>query len=60
MLGLAEGALVAALLLLLAILVLGRDARLLRDSRALEAFEELEDMAERRGAETDVAAPPGS
>lgn len=58
LLGTAEGALVAALLVLLAAATLGREHPLLADSRALAAFERAERFASRLHRETDVAAPP--
>lgn len=57
-LGLAEGALVAALLLLLIMLILGPDARILESSHAADAFHHLQDLADREGSSFgDVAAP---
>ncbi len=60
MLGTAEGAVVAAILLVLATFVLGRDHPLVADSRSLEAFERLESFAAAppASAPPDVAAPP--
>ena len=59
-LGLAEGGLVAAVLLLLAVRVLGSDTPTLRDSRSVAVLEELTNVIVQRGgdATADVAAPP--
>jgi len=57
-LGSAEGALVAALLLVVAAFWLGRDDPIIADSRSFEIYEELERWAVARGDEIDVAAPP--
>lgn len=59
-LGTAEGAVVAAILLVLATFVLGRDHPLVAGSRSLEAFERLESFAAAppASAPPDVAAPP--
>ncbi len=58
-LGAAEGALVAGLLLLLAAMALGRDHPALTESRAFAAVERLEDLAAERADELPaVAAPP--
>lgn len=57
-LGLAEGTLVAAVLLVGAIAVLGRESDLLAGSRSLAALERLEHVAAQRDAASDVAAPP--
>lgn len=58
-LGTAEGALVAAVLLLVASTVLGRSHALLAGSRSLGALERVERLAAERAREpTDVAAPP--
>ena len=58
-LGLAEGSLVAAVLLVVAIAVLGRGHDLLAGSHSLDALERLERIAAERNARAgDVAAPP--
>lgn len=59
-LGLAEGGLVAAVLLLLAVRVLGSDTPTLRDSRSVAVLEELTNVVVQRGgdATVDVATPP--
>jgi len=59
-LGLAEGALVAAILLTVASTLLGRDHTFLARSGSLRAYEELQRVAEARSPEDlpDVAAPP--
>jgi membrane protein required for colicin V production len=60
-LGLAEGALVAGILLALASTVVGRDHPALADSRSLAALERLEGLASDADVrELDVAAPPRS
>jgi uncharacterized membrane protein required for colicin V production len=56
-LGLTEGALVAALLLVVAISVVGRDHQFVKSSRSLEAFDQIADLADDRGLPA-VAAPP--
>jgi uncharacterized membrane protein required for colicin V production len=56
--GAAEGALVVAVALLLAIALLGRAHPLLAHSRALAAFERAERLARGELAAPDVAAPP--
>jgi len=55
-LGMAEGALVASLLLMLATALLGRDHGALEDSRALAALDEARRTV--RSPVVDVAAPP--
>ncbi len=58
-LGLVEGGLVAAVLLLLAVRVLGGDAPTLRNSRSMAALEELTRVVQGQPkASGDVAAPP--
>jgi membrane protein required for colicin V production len=59
-LGLAEGGLVAAVLLLLAIRVLGGDTPTLRDSRSVAVLEQLTNVVVQRDGEAtaDVATPP--
>jgi uncharacterized membrane protein required for colicin V production len=59
-LGLAEGGLVAAVLLLLAVRVLGTDTPTLRDSRSVAVLEELTNVVVQRDGEAtaDVATPP--
>lgn len=57
-LGIAEGALLAGLLLLLGIVALGRDHPWLAGTRALAAFERLESAASPEAPLRDVAAPP--
>jgi membrane protein required for colicin V production len=54
-LGATEGAIAAALLLMLAITAVGRDHPALADTRALEAFQQAEKLAE--GQLPQVAAP---
>ncbi|UCE84907.1 MAG: CvpA family protein [Deltaproteobacteria bacterium] len=59
--GLAEGSLVAAVLLLLAVRILGSDTPTLRDSRSVAALDQLTRavVAQRAGEATaDVATPP--
>lgn len=57
-LGAAEGALVAALILVAATWIVGRDHPLLAQSKSLDAFEGLQVALEERGARLpDVAAP---
>jgi uncharacterized membrane protein required for colicin V production len=56
--GAAEGALVVAVALLVAIALLGRSHPLLAHSRALAAFERAERLARGQAAAPDVAAPP--
>jgi len=56
LLGATEGAIAAALLLMLAITAVGRDHPALADTRALEAFEQAEKLAEEQLPR--VAAPP--
>ncbi len=58
LLGAAEGALVASVLLLLAAAVLGRNHPELARARSFETVERLERLA--RGAGPDVAAPPAA
>jgi uncharacterized membrane protein required for colicin V production len=60
LLGAAEGALAAALLVLGGTFALGHDHPLLADSRSVEAFEQLQELAQggSDGAARDVAAPP--
>ena len=59
MLGAAEGALVAGVLLLVVGLVLGRDHPFVAGSRSIAALERLEDLADDRDLpRIDVAAPP--
>jgi hypothetical protein len=56
--GAAEGALVVAVALLVALSVLGRAHPLLARSRALEAFQRAEELARGEAIDLDVAAPP--
>ncbi len=58
-LGTAEGALVAAILLVVAVAALGRDHPFVAESRSLAALQKIEQLAEDRDiASLDVAAPP--
>ena len=58
-LGAAEGALIAAIVLLIAAGVLGREHPSFEGSRSFAAFQQLEQIVEARlEAEIDVAAPP--
>ena len=57
-LGTLEGAVVAGVLLTLSIAALGRDAAVLKDTRSLAAFTELEQLAGDEVPRIDVAAPP--
>lgn len=57
-LGAAEGVLLSAVLLLIAVNVLGRDHAFVSGSRSLQALTELERVAEEGNAKVDVAAPP--
>jgi membrane protein required for colicin V production len=56
--GAAEGALVIAIALLVAVTLVGRDHPLLASSRTLAAFERAERMARGGALVVDVAAPP--
>jgi uncharacterized membrane protein required for colicin V production len=57
-LGVAEGVLVAAILLVLGAEVLGRDHPAFSDTFSLTAIEEFERFAEETGIDIDVATPP--
>ncbi len=57
-LGVAEGAVVAGVLLVIATAALGRSHPMIRDTRSLAALTELERMAGDDAALIDVAAPP--
>jgi uncharacterized membrane protein required for colicin V production len=57
-LGAAEGALVAALVLLVVIAAVGKEHPILAGTRSLAAFERLEALASRSEPSRDVAAPP--
>jgi uncharacterized membrane protein required for colicin V production len=56
--GVAEGALLAGVLLFAATLTIGRESRLLSESRALHTFERFESLARERASLPPVAAPP--
>jgi len=58
LLGALEGALVAALLLVGATALLGRDHPLLEGAQSAALFEEVQDYAADGGRQPDVAAPP--
>lgn len=58
LLGSAEGALVAALLLFVTAFWLGRDDPIVADSRSFEIYQELERWAVAQDDTIDVAAPP--
>lgn len=57
-LGAAEGVLLSAVLLLIAVNVLGRDHAFVSGSQSLAALIELERVAEAGRSDVDVAAPP--